>query len=249
MTSTHWIFAAVALGCGLLLGEIAGRLIRSTMSRSDRSPEVQEMARPVGTAVFWAGTAIGLLLAVASTSPRTFNQIPDRMLVYFPSVLMSGLMVIAGYALAIAVSAAVGQSALSATGVRHRGLERLLRLGIVTASVVLALSQLGVNTVVLVIILGALLGCPALAIAILTGFGGRDVASNLAAGRALRSQLEVDKFLICDGPQGSRTEGVIVAVHPVTVEILTDELVAVHVPLRLLLEGAFELHPHRSWAR
>lgn len=247
MTSTHWIFAAIALGSGLLLGEIAGRILRGTMLRADRSPEVKEMARPVGTAVFWSGTALGLLLAVGSSSPRTFNRIPDRISVYLPNLLVAGLLLIGGYALAIAVSAAVGQSAMRGTGVRHRGLERMLRLAIMTAGAVLALSQLGVNTQVLVIVLGALLGAPALAIALLTGLGGRDVAANLAAGRALRGQLQVDKYLVRQSPDGSSIRGVIVAIHPVTVELLTDELATVHVPLQRLLEGTFEVHPHRSW--
>ena len=74
-----------------------------------------------------------------------------------------------------------------------------------------------------------------------------DVAANLAAGRALRRQLEVDTFLICPGPDGTRVRGVIVAIHPVTVELLTDELATVHVPLQQLLSNTFEVHPHRSW--
>ena len=248
MSTTNWVVAAVALGCGLLIGEIAGRIIRSTMSRSDRSPEIQEMARPVGTAVFWTGTAVGLLLAVAASSPKTLKDLPDKTFAHLPGALVAAIIVIAGYAVAIGVSAAVGQSALAATGVRHRSLERSLRLGIIVASLVLALSQLGVNTFVLVIILGALLGCPALAVALLTGFGGREVAANLAAGRALRGQLQIDKYLICPGADGATVRGVIVAVHPVTVELLTDDLVTVHVPLSSLLASAFEVHPHRSWA-
>lgn len=247
MTSTHWIYAAIALGSGLLLGELAGRILRGTMSRADRSAEVREMARPVGTAVFWSGTALGLLLAVGSSSPKTFNRIPDRISVYLPNLLVASLLLIGGYALAVAVAAAVGQSALRATGVRHRGLERLLRLAIMTAGAVLALSQLGVNTEVLVIVLGALLGAPALAIALLTGFGGRDVAANLAAGRALKGQLQVDRYLVCQMADGAPVRGVIVAIHPVTVELLTDALATVHVPLQRLLDSTFEVHPHRSW--
>ena len=119
---------------------------------------------------------------------------------------------------------------------------------IVAASGVLALGQLGVNTMVLVIVLAALMGAPALSIALLTGFGGREVASNLAAGRALRGQLKLDRYLVVGAGTSAPLRGVIVAVHAVTVELLTDDMATVHVPLSRLLDQPFETHPHRAWA-
>ncbi len=248
MTGNHWIFAVVALASGLLFGEIAGRLVRKAMSAEGRSPEVNEMARSVGAAIFWAGTAVGLLVAVAAASPTTLERLPETTFVYLPDLLLGALFMIAGYAASIGVAAAVGQSALRATGVRHRGLERLLRFTILGASAVLALGQLGVDTMVLVVVLAALLGGPALAIALLTALGGRTVASNLAAGRALRGQLLLDRYLILPRPTGPVVRGVIVGVHAVTVELLTDELATVHVPMSELLAAPFEVHPHRAWA-
>ncbi len=246
MTANHWILSLVVLGSGLLFGEIAGRIARSTMSRPSRSNEVREMARPVGTFLFWAGTALGLFAAVASSSPKTIRNIPGRSLVYLPNLLVAGLFLIAGYALSIGLSAAVGQSALRASGVRHKALERMLRIAIVAASVVLALSQVGVNTTLLVVVLTVLLGAPGLAIALLTGFGGREVASNLAAGRALRGELRADRYLVCRGVDGRVIRGVITAVRPVTVEVLTDDMATVHVPMRVLLDGPFEIQPART---
>ena len=247
MTVDHWIFSAVALVAGLLLGELAGRLARAAMSREHRSAEVREMARPVGAALFWAGTAAGLIVAVAAATPETLERLPETSLDAIPGFLTAALFVIAGHALSIAVAALVGQSVLRATGVRHRGLERSLRLTVMAAAIVLALGQLGVDTMVLVIVLAALLGAPALAIALLTGFGGREVASNLAAGRALRGQLDVDRYLVVPSPTSPPIRGVIVAIHAVTVEVLTDDMATVHIPLRELLERPFEVHPHRAW--
>jgi len=249
MTIDHWMFAAVALGAGLLLGELAGRLTRASMAREHRSPEVQEMARPVGTALFWAGTAAGLLVAVAAATPEAFDRLPKSSVETIPRLLTAALFMIAGYALGIGVAALVGQSLLRATAVRHRGLERALRLTVMAAAIVLALGQLGVDTMVLVIVLAALLGAPSLALALLTGFGGREVASNLAAGRALRGQLALDRYLVLPVPGREPIRGVIVAIHAVTVELLTDEMATVHVPLRELLDHPFEVHPHRAWAQ
>ncbi len=240
MTINPWIFALVLLGAGLLLGEIAGRVARASMSRPRRSPEVREMARPVGTFLFWAGTAVGLLMAVASASPETLERIPDETLHLLPDLLVALLFLIAGYAVSVGLAAAVGQSALRASGVRQRGLERLMRVAIMAAAIVLALGQLGVDTTILVILLAAFLGGPTLAIALLTGLGGRQVASNLAAGRALRGQLQVDRWLSCEGPDG-QLGGIIVAVHPATVELLTADAGTVHVPLSRLLDQPFQV--------
>jgi hypothetical protein len=248
MIIDHWMFGAVALGAGLLLGELGGRLTRAAMSREHRSAEVREMARPVGTALFWAGTAVGLLVAVASATPETFDKLPQSSLDLVPRLLAAALFVMAGYALGVGLAALVGQSVQRATAVRHRGLERSLRLAVMAASIVLALGQLGVDTMVLVIVLAALLGAPSLAIALLTAFGGRDVATNLAAGRALRGQLELDRYLVVTSPSRPPVRGVIVAIHAVTVEVLTDDMATVHVPLRALLDHPFEVHPHRAWA-
>lgn len=239
MTLNHWILAAVVLGAGLLLGELGGRLVRASMARPGRSAEIREMARPVGTFVFWTGTSLGLLVAVATGSPTTLRELPERSLVHLPNLLVAGLLLIAGYAVSIGVSAAVGQSALRATGVRHRGLERLLRAAIMGAAIVVALGQLGVDTTLLMALVLVLLGAPALAVALLTGLGGREVAANLAAGRALRHQLRVDQRITLSEPDVEMLSGVVVAIHPVTVELLTDDLRRVHVPHRRLLESSF----------
>lgn len=245
----HWVLGLIALASGLLLGEIGGRIVRGSLSRPDRSDEVREMARAVGSVVFWACTAVGVFVAVASGSRETLDEVPARMAHFVPKVLVAGLIVLAGWAIAVGVSAAVGQSALRASGVRHRGLERSLRLSLVGTSVALALAQVGVDPTILALGLGVLVGGPVLALALLTAFGGRGVASQLAAGRALRQQLRTDYLLEVEPhPDRPAICGRIVTVHPVTVEVATEDGVHVHVPLDLLLRHPFRTSPLRTAA-
>jgi len=239
----RWILAVVALAASLLLGEIAGRLVRGSMSRADRSNEIREMARPVSSFLFWACTALGVFVAVASTSRHAFEQIPDRMLARLPDLLLAGLILIAGYAVAIGVGAATAQSAIRASGKRHRGLERALRYAVLGTTIALALSQLGVDTTVLSLALAIIVGAPALAITLLTALGGRQVATDIAAGRALRSHLKVGFHLSC-----GENDGVIVAVHPVSVELETIVGGRVHVPMHCLLETPYSVSPARTKA-
>lgn len=244
----HWILGLIALGSGLLLGELAGRIARGTLSRPDRSTEVKEMARAVGSVVFWGCTAVGVFVAVASASRDTLAEVPDRVAAFVPNLLVAGLIVLAGWAIAVGVSAAVGQSALRASGVRHRGLERSLRVSLLGTAVALALGQLGVDTTILALGLGVVVGGPVLSLALLTAFGGREVAGQLAAGRALRHQLKVDYRIEYRSPVDGTVAGRIVAVHPVTVEVATDEGSHVHLPLDLLLRSPFVITPSRTAA-
>jgi small-conductance mechanosensitive channel len=236
MELAQWIWAAVALGSGLLFGEIAGRLLRASLSRSERRPGLRESSGPIGSFVFWASTAVGLLVAIAILNAEVLHDLEDQLSDDLPKFLLAFLLVIAGYALSVAVAATVGQSARKATGVRQRALERLLQTVIMVAAIAAALSAVGIDPTMLVILLALLLGVPCVAIALLSGLGGREVASQLAAGRALRHQLDTGRVL-----RTGELHGRIVAMHPTTVEIETDEGVRVHVPNRLLLSTPFSV--------
>lgn len=232
MGHTEWIWAAVAFGSGLLFGEIAGRIVRSALSR--RGDAAREAASSAGTFVFWASTTVGLVIAIALIDSEVLEDLGDRLADQLPRFLVAFLILIGGYAVSVAVAATIGQSARKATGVRQVGLERTLRGSIMAAAVVVALTELGVDSSMLVVLLAVAIGTPALAIALLTAHGGREVAGHIAAGRSLRHQLRPGQHLSCDGEHGT-----IVVLHPSTVELQRDDGSRVLIPNRRLLEGPF----------
>lgn len=240
ITTSHWIFAVVALASGLLLGELSSRIARGTMSRPSRSSQVRDMARPVASFLFWSSTALGILIAAASGSRRALDELQSRTSEILPDLLLASLVLIGGYALSLVISVAVAQTALRASGVRHSGLERLIRSVILAGAVILALTQIGVDTTVLSLTMAVLVGVPALAIGLLTALGGRTVAGELAAGRALRGHLKEGDWLECGD-----THGVIRAIHPISVEVETAAGQCVHIPSHLLLEQPFSVSPTR----
>lgn len=235
----HWFLAVISIGAGLLIGEIGGRMVRSSMSRPSRSPEVREMARPVSAFLFWAATAVGVVVGLLTASPQSLKDLPQDTFGRLPQILMAFVLVLAGYAVGVGLAAAVGQSALRASGVRHRGLERLLRIVVMTAFVVAALSQMGVNTTILVVVLAATTGAPALAMALLTAHGGRDVASNIAAGRAIRGRLKVGDLLVV-----ASGRGIITSITATSVELSTDDGSITHVPLQVLMQQQYSVANH-----
>lgn len=234
MQHTEWIWAAVAFGSGLLFGEIAGRIVRSAMSR--RGDAAREAAPSTGTFVFWASTAVGLVVAIALIDSTVLEDLGDRLADNLPRFLVAFLILIGGYAASVALAAMIGQSARKATGVRQVGLERMLRASIMAAAVVVALTEMGVDSTMLVVLLIVAIGAPALAVALLTAFGGREVAAQIAAGRSLRHQLRAGQQLSCEGVRGT-----IVVIHPSTVEVEQADGTRVLIPHRTLLAGPFTL--------
>ncbi|MBX7069056.1 MAG: hypothetical protein K1X38_06695 [Microthrixaceae bacterium] len=237
----RWIIAVIALAGSLLMGEIAARIVRASMNGPGRSDEVREMARPVGRVLIVVSGAVGLFVALASTSRHAFEEIPDRIVERLPEVLLAGLILVVGYGVAIVASAGVAQSAIRASGRRQRGLERAVRWSVLGVSVALALGQIGVDTTLLALALAVIVGAPALTVALLTAFGGRSVAQEIAAGRAVRSHVRVGYHLDC-----GEISGLVVAVHPVAVEIETAIGEHVHVPYNLLLSNPYSVTPSRS---
>jgi hypothetical protein len=241
MEPLNWMWAAIALGSGLLIGEIAGRLARRALEGRAGVPRTSNAARRefaglVGTILFWLATAVGLVVAIGVLDPNELDDLGEQLAEIVPRLAVAALLLIGGHAVAVTLAAMVGQSVRKATGVRQRTLERALQAAILATAVVVALAALGVQPALIVVPLAVLLAAPALAFALLSGLGGRDVAGQLAAGRALRHQLRDGMMIEC----GAVT-GVIVALHATTVEVERHDGSRTHLPNGWLLAEPFSV--------
>ena len=186
--------------------------------------EVMEAARVTSILVFLFFAAIGVVVAVGVTSPDTLRPIPAQLLRYSPHVLAAGLILIAGRAMAFAVAGYVN-GALADSTTRMRGkLAESVRVVITLASSVLALRQLGIDTTILNIAIGAMLFGLAAAFALLVGVGARDLGRELVTGRYLPRVMRVgDEVEVAD------LQGTVVAMHPASIEVMTEDGACVHV--------------------
>lgn len=237
----NWIWALVAACSGLLIGELGGRLVRAARGGADRPAAIRATARSVGSLVFWAFTAVGLVVAVGLLDVDALKNMGDTISSSLPNLLLAFVMVIVGHAVAIGVSTAVGQSARRASGVRQVNLELALRIIITVIALLLALHQVGISDGMLAALVVIVLAVPATTMAALSSLGGRDVASQLAAGRALRAQLTEGRLLTCETPGGDLISGRILRVHPTTVEIESAGGERRHVPHAYLLARPFSV--------
>lgn len=199
MINERWVIAAAAVGGGLILGALVGSILRRWLTRESRRPVLREIAGPASVFVFWLATATGAIVAMAATSPDTLRPIPSDILGWMPNVLAAGLILLAGYALAVAVSGSLSRSFLRATGHRSRLAERTARGAIIAGSIIVALGQLGVETTILIVLTAGVTAAAALAVGLLAGLGGRNIASAIAAGRVLKPDLSPGDAVVADG--------------------------------------------------
>lgn len=234
-----WIYAAGAVLVGLLSGVVGAALVRTIIlkGRDDR-PEMHDAARATATFLFLFFTALGAIVAIGFTEPDTLHPIPADLLRKSPQVLAAGLILIAGRAIAFALGGMI-KSAFEGSTPRIRAqVGSAVRFLVYSVALVLALSQLGVETTILSIIAAAVVFGLAGAFALLVGLGGRDLGAELAIGRYLHRLLQVGDDIEIDGLAGR-----IVTIHPASVELAVGDE-TVHVPNTRLFHGTLRVrHP------
>jgi hypothetical protein len=214
-----WILALGAIVVGLLSGVVGAALIRRALVKGrENKPEIVDAARATAIFVFLFFAAVGVVTAIGVSSRDTLRPIPRDLLNYSPHVLAAGMILIAGRAIGFAVAGYL-QNALSRSTPRVRTqITETARFLITAAAAVLALRQLGIDTTILNILIGAVLFGLAAGFALLVGFGGRELSRELAFGRYLSRILEPgDELVVGD------VKGVVVALHPASVEV-SDEI-------------------------
>jgi small-conductance mechanosensitive channel len=222
--TTFLIGLGIAIG-GIVLGSILAPIARKFLGSPKQPDAIRGVAGPVGMFVFWTFVAVGLMAAVAQGSPETVKPLPAKLIAYMPKALVAGVLLIVGNVAGQLVSMAVGRAVLKATGKKGGVVERLVRTAILALFGLMAVGQLGVNTTIVNMLVGALVFSIALAAALLIGLGGRDMARNLTAGRYLRALVAPGAIV-----EAGDVTGLVVALHPASLEVRQDDGSCVHVP-------------------
>lgn len=238
MTEYAWLWAAVVVGVGLLIGQIGGRLVRRSIGHDKRDENTRASALAASRGVFWGASALGLAIAAGILDRDGLEEFADLLRDGLPRILMGLVLAIVGYAVAMVVAQAVGQSAREATGVRQIAMERAIKVSIFAVAVVVALVVAGVDHTMLVVVLVAMVGAPAVALALLTARGAEGVATQISAGRALGHRFEEGWIL----EVGDMT-GEVISMEPTFVEILDDEGRRHQLPNAWLLERPYSAEP------
>lgn len=217
-----WIGAVIAITAGVVVGLIASRVVSRVLSRSrigalrDSSPALSGLALSISV-------VIGLLVALGFVADDELEQLGDDAIAFLPNAISALIIVIAANVASTFAAAAVS-SALAGTGSAARFAPIITKVAILGGGAIIAAGQTGVDTAVINIAVAALLFGVAASAALLTGLGGRQVAAEVAAGRATRRLLQIGdriEFGRADDGEG-RAAGVVAELHPTSVEVLVD---------------------------
>jgi len=234
-----WSWAIGAVALGLMAGLAGAGLVWTARAEGrDTDPARRDATRAIAILTFLSFTVAGLLIASSLIDDEELDRIPGDIAAYAPRLATAALILLAGRAIALAAGSAI----LGATGTgsaRLRGqLAALVRGGLTALAAVLALAELGVEVVVLQIVVAVGGAGLALAAALLVGLGGREVAADVAAGRIVRGLVRPgDRIEVGD------VRGVVVGLHPATIEVRGDDGSHHHVAHSVAVRAGIRVDP------
>jgi hypothetical protein len=181
----RWLIALGVVIVGVILASFVSARVRSILSKPSRPEKLRELAEPLASIVFPIVLGAAVIIALGIGDPSSLETLPKSVIAFVPKLLIAVLFVLGGGAVATLASNAVGASVLRATGRPQPQIARLVRTVVSAVFSLLAVGQIGIDTKIVDFITMGLIGSIALAIALLTGLGGRATAGEIAAGRFL----------------------------------------------------------------
>jgi hypothetical protein len=181
----RWLIALGVVIVGVLVATFVAARVRSLLSRPNRQEKLRELAEPIASVSFPIVLGASVIVALGIGDPESLATLPKSVAGFVPKILVATLFFLGGGAVATLVSNAVGASVLRATGSPQPQIARLVRTIVSAVFTLLAIGQIGIDTKIVDLITTGVIGSVSLAIALLTGFGGRATASEIAAGRFL----------------------------------------------------------------
>ncbi len=209
-----WLWVAVAVVGGLVVGALISAVVRRLLSRDNRPDLLQRLAEPVAGLAFSLSVVAGLIVALGIVKPDSLDTLPTDVVDYLPRLLTGVIVLMVGSAVAGLAGGAVGQALARSGAAAQKAVPTVVKGSILVAAGILAADQLGIDTTIITLTVAAVLFSTGAGAAMMIGFGSREVAGQVAAARALRQMLsEGDTVTIED-----RT-GEVVAIHSTATEL------------------------------
>ncbi|MCG8535522.1 MAG: mechanosensitive ion channel [Pseudomonadales bacterium] len=183
---------------------------------------------------------IVLLTAAETLGLDRITSILDDFVLYLPKILGALFVIIVGMFIAHVVKQSI-QTAVNKMGMDYgSSVARLAQVIIFVTTFSLAVGQLEIETAMLNIVFGIVLGSLGVAAAISLGLGTRVVSSNIMSGVYVREQLQPgDEVVIGD------FKGAVVSVGTVSTVIENSEGECLSIPNQSLLNKSYRF---QSWS-
>ena len=214
-----WLIGIGVLIGALVVGTFLAGIVRKFVSRPSNSEQLRSFASPAGNLTFSLVGSAGLMGALGVVAPDALADLPKGFVSFLPRGLLFVLLIVMGGAVATLVSTAVGTSMLRATGKPQHQIVRFIKASLTGVFAILAVSQLGVNTRIVDMLVAGLIFGTSLSIALITAFGSKEIAGEIAAGRYLKRILQIGDSL----ETNRDTVGTVQALHGASVVLRTDD--------------------------
>lgn len=231
-SSGPWLAAAGTFVVGVLVAALVAAAVNLVMRRL--LGETERAGRVAGT-VFWVVSAVAFVVAVGRLAEPAATETglaaaASRLLTALPDLLIALLVLVLGWALAVAGRAVVGQLVQRVRPAIADVVAAVTYWAILVLTVLIAADQAGIQVGLLRHLLLILVGGIVLAGAVALGLGTRDLVAEVVAGRHVERILQVGDEVEVAGHHGT-----VAALGHASVR-LTTERGEVEIPNGLLLD-------------
>lgn len=231
MTLAKWITVAVAAIASPIIGIVISNIVKKIVGRESNPEALRLSAKPIASLFFSLCVVVGLIIILGVIKPAVVDNLVEDFVDFIPKILVALIILIGANVMSTFAVTALGTAMARMPFELQQKVNLIVKATIITMASLLAVGQIGVDTEVVNMAVGAILMTLAASVSLLIGLGGYGVARQVASTRAIKKVVRVaDKIVIGD------ISGVVKAIQPTHVELETEGNNAIFVPSSLFLE-------------
>lgn len=189
----------------------------------------------LGQIVFWLTILVFVAIAVRLIGFTGAAAWLDRLVVYLPSLLAGGLIIVSGVMLGAVMRKLITHAAAAADISRPQWLGQLVQAAVIVVGLVIGLGQIGVDVTFLIILFGIVVGAVMTGFSLAFGLGARTLVENLIANQHARQLIKPGQLA-----QIGSHRGRVLEFTPTGIMLESDQGRSI-IPAKLCLEQGFQL--------
>jgi len=224
----------IQLGSALAVAVIATLVVRSLLRRG-RMKELldDDSRRTIGRSLGLLFVVIAVVLVLSSRNEVIRNDLVLGVVSFMPRLVVGVTLFIVAFVLSRLVGVVVAEGLRNRSVVLATRVKGVASAGILLIGALLALKQMGIETDVVVLILGALLAAGAIATGLAVGLGSLPLARQIAAGRHVEDRFTTGQLI-----RIGEVEGRIQRVHLASVSVVAEDGTTWEVPHERFVDDA-----------
>lgn len=235
MTLASWITIGAAIVLGPIIGTILSKVVSSVVGAPHRPEALRNSAKPIASLFFWLAIVVSLVVVLSVFKPETVDKLASDFVDFIPKALVAGIILIGANVLSTFAATALAPATSRMPVDVQSKISLVVKVVIITFAALLAVSQVGIDTEVVNMVLAAVLFAIAASIVLLIGLGGHPVAKQISSARSLRRVIEAGDRISIDGISGE-----VVEVGPTHLSI-SDAAGVMKVPATQVMGGQYTL--------